>query len=167
MAKYQLTEKAKHDLAELEAEVNHIIQQCTEEEDFDVRTTENKRLYSTAVLLMCMFVKNCMHRFERHQRTRAMAEWFGKDRTTMLHHFKGGNIRLNSEDGFQHMYSMLGSLGIQCATEGWIRSHELRIRFIDRQISILKDRREKLEKKQEKGCKITLDDLSLSHSNLI
>jgi hypothetical protein len=161
MAKYQLTERAKHDLAELEAEVNNIIAQCTETEGFDLRTTESKRLYSTAVQLMCMFVRDFMHRFERHQRTRALAEWFGKDRTTMLHHFKGGNIRLESEEGFRHMYSMLSSLGIQCTTEGWIRSHELRIRFIDRQISILKDRRKKLEKKREKGCKITLDDLSL------
>lgn len=161
MAKYQLTERAKHDLAELEAEVNHVVAQCTETEGFDLRTTDSKRLYSTAVQLMCMFMRDFMHRFERHQRTRAMAEWLGKDRTTILHHFKGGNIRLNSEEGFKHMYSMLNSLGIQCTTEGWIRSHDLRIRFIDRQISILKDRRKKLEEKREKGCKITLDDLSL------
>ena len=148
--KYQLTERAKSDLKELEAEVNHIIKETKEYDEFDVRTSTNKRDYCTAIQLMCVFVERRMHRFERHQRTRALAEWFNKDRTTILHHFKHANARMDADLEFQHMYSMLGSLGIKCATEGWIKSHELRIRFIDRQISILKDRREKLKKKTRK-----------------
>lgn len=161
--KYKLTKNAKIDLAELEEEINHIIKETKGYDDFDMRTTTIKRDHCTAVQLVCVFVELSMHRFEKHQRTRAMAEWFDKDRTTMLHHFKHGRARMEADIEFQHMYSMLGSLGIKCATEGWIKSHELRIRFIDRQISILKDRREKLKKKQEKGFKVSLNDLSLQH----
>tara|TARA_R110001583_G_scaffold2413_18_gene17651 strand:+ start:1476 stop:1964 length:489 start_codon:yes stop_codon:yes gene_type:complete len=160
---YKLTERAKADLAELEQEVNHIVSKCKEIDDFNLRTSENKKDYCTAMQLMCIFVETRMHRFEPHQRTRALAEWFDRDRTTILHHFKHARARLDADLEFQHMWAMLGALGIKCATEGWIRSHELRIRFIDRQISILKDRREKIENKQQKGWIVTTDDLSLQN----
>jgi hypothetical protein len=56
-----------------------------------------------------------------------------------MHDKAQAELKLNKV--FKSLYEMTESVGIKMVTEGWVKSRAMQVQFIDRQINILRERK--------------------------
>ena len=147
-----IDDRTRQDFTELENEINTLLREHYGDYTYNMRDIgENKQRFldQTGHYLFTLWVIDKYHRLDKY-RNRAIGEWFDRDRTTPCHWRDQGNMLMRSNKDFRDLYDNLLLLGTRYATEGYIKSHALKLRFIDRQMQHLSDRREKLLKSMEK-----------------
>lgn len=141
-----IDERTKSDFQELENEINNLLREYYGDMSYDMRDTgDNKQRFldQTGHYLFTLWVIDKYHRLDR-SKMGAIGEWFNRDRSTPNHWRDRGNVQMRSSHDFRELYDTLKYLGTRYATEGYIKAHRLKIRFIERQMDHLSNRREKL-----------------------
>ena len=143
-----IDEKTQTDFTELENEINELLRDHYGDPKYDMRNTgDNKQRYvdQTGQYLFTLWVIDKYHRLDK-SKMGAIGEWFNRDRSTPNHWRDRGNIEMRRNKEFRELYDNLNYLGTKYATEGYIRALGLKIRFIDRQMENLANRRARLLK---------------------
>ena len=143
-----IDEKTRTDFTELENEINDLLRDHYGDPKYDMRNTgDNKQRYvdQTGQYLFTLWVIDKYHRLDK-SKMGAIGEWFNRDRSTPNHWRDRGNIEMRRNKEFRELYDNLNYLGTKYATEGYIRALGLKIRFIDRQMENLANRRARLLK---------------------
>ena len=143
-----IDEKTRTDFTELENEINDLLRDHYGDPKYDMRNTgDNKQRYvdQTGQYLFTLWVIDKYHRLDK-SKMGAIGEWFNRDRSTPNHWRARGNIEMRRNKEFRELYDNLNYLGTKYATEGYIRALGLKIRFIDRQMENLANRRARLLK---------------------
>ena len=143
-----IDEKTQTDFTELENEINDLLRDHYGDPKYDMRNTgDNKQRYvdQTGQYLFTLWVIDKYHRLDK-SKMGAIGEWFNRDRSTPNHWRDRGNIEMRRNKEFRELYDNLNYLGTKYATEGYIRALGLKIRFIDRQMENLANRRARLLK---------------------
>lgn len=147
-----IDERTKSDFQELENEINNLLREYYGDMSYDMRDTgDNKQRFvdQTGHYLFTLWVIDKYHRLDR-SKMGAVGEWFNRDRSTPNHWRDRGNVQMRSSSEFRELYDTLKLLGTRYATEGYLKSYNLKIRFIERQLEHLSNRREQLLKSVDK-----------------
>jgi len=147
-----IDERTKSDFQELENEINNLLREYYGDMTYDMRDTgDNKQRFvdQTGHYLFTLWVIDKYHRLDR-SKMGAVGEWFNRDRSTPNHWRDRGNVQMRSSPEFRELYDTLKLLGTRYATEGYIKSHKLKLRFIERQMDHLSNRRKQLLKSIDK-----------------
>lgn len=143
-----IDERTRSDFQELENEINSLLKDHYGDPNYDMRDTgNNKQRYKdqTGHYLFTLWVIDKYHRLDK-SRMGAIGQWFNRDRSTPNHWRDQGNVEMRRNLEFRELYDNLKYLGTRYATEGYIKSQALKLRFIDRQMEHLSERRERLLK---------------------
>lgn len=154
------------DSAEWGAEFQQVVDEASRlvktyyemDEDWHVMDHLNERNSPTtcAIKLTCTFVDRKIHKYQDARKRVFLAEWFGFDRATSTYHVKSGNKLIDGDKnaisepsiGFLELWPLMEGIGIKLNVEGWLRRRDLQVRFIDRHIEMLQQRRKQIEEKQ-------------------
>jgi len=155
--------------AETIAEVDEVVSEaqvlvanflCIEEFDVKERHDTGKSSLPEALVikLTCGFFWYRVHKYTEIEKRFILTTYFGIVRATLNHHMRdvmsiisGNDTRQNDMvKCFNHVWPLMKDIGIKMNVEGWIKSNEMRVRFIDRQIKMMEDRKKQiLNKKHE------------------
>jgi len=145
-------DRTKSDFQELENEINEMLRDHYGDHTYNMRDIgDNKQRFKdqTGHYLFTLWVIDKYHRLDR-SKMGAIGEWFDRDRSTPNHWRDRGNVEMRRSKDFRELYDNLNYLGTKYATEGYLKSYGLKIRFIERQMEHLSNRREQLLKSVEK-----------------
>jgi hypothetical protein len=145
-------DRTKSDFQELENEINELLRDHYGDHTYNMRDIgDNKQRFKdqTGHYLFTLWVIDKYHRLDR-SKMGAIGEWFDRDRSTPNHWRDRGNVEMRRSKDFRELYDNLNYLGTKYATEGYLKSYGLKIRFIERQMEHLSNRREQLLKSVEK-----------------
>tara|TARA_R100001463_G_scaffold125774_1_gene183285 strand:+ start:2548 stop:2994 length:447 start_codon:yes stop_codon:yes gene_type:complete len=144
-----LTDKAIRDFNDLEKEMNALMSIFLRR-PFEMR---DESLYSKykkiSFMLYILFCNEHMFRYGKKTNT-AIAEYFddyNKIQIKRLHDNAIKELGLNKT--FNTLYENTKNVGIKMVTEGWVKSSAMQVKFINRQINILRDRKKTIEKTVE------------------
>jgi hypothetical protein len=143
-----IDDRTRADFQELEEEINELLRDHYGDRTYNMRDIGgNKQRYKdqTGHYLFTLWVIDKYHRLER-SKMGAIGEWFDRDRSTPNSWRDRGNVEMRRSRDFRDLYDNLNYLGTKYATEGYLKAHGLKIRFIDRQMERLSARRNKLLK---------------------
>lgn len=147
-----IDDHTRQDFTELEQEINTLLRDHYGDENYNMRDTgDNKQRFldQTGHYLFTLWVIDKYHRLDRHKMG-AIGQWFDRDRSTPNAWRDRGNVQMRSNKDFRMLYDNLQYLGTKYATEGYLKSHALKLRFIERQMEHLSSRRDKLLKESSK-----------------
>lgn len=142
-----IDDKTKADFQELENEINALLTDYYGQPHNMRDIGENKHRFKdqTGQYLFTLWVIDKYHRLGK-SRYGAIGQWFNRDRTTPHHWRDNGNTQMRKSSDFRDLYDNLKYLGTRYNTEGYLKAHGLKIRFIERQMEHLSARREQLLK---------------------
>ena len=125
-------------------------------EDWDVMDNLNSRAQEVtcAVKLTCAFVDRKLHKYQDPRKKLFLAEFFKIDRATAGYHMRSTDSMIRWKKvpitepgiGFMKLWPMMEDIAIKLNVEGWIKSKEMQIRFIDRHIDMLNKRKNQIQK---------------------
>jgi len=141
-------DRTKSDFQELENEINDLLRDHYGDHTYNMRDLgDNKQRFKdqTGHYLFTLWVIDKYHRLDR-SKMGAIGEWFDRDRSTPNHWRDRGNVEMRKSKDFRELYDNLNYLGTKYATEGYLKAYGLKIRFIERQMEHLSNRREQLLK---------------------
>jgi hypothetical protein len=146
--------RTEADFQELEREINAMLTDFYGEPHNMRDTGDNKQRYKdqTGHYLFTLWIVDKYHRLER-SKMGAIGQWFNRDRSTPNHWRDQGNVLMRKSTDFRQLYDNLKYLGTRYNTEGYLKSRDLRIRFIDRQLEHLSARRDELLKSSKRLAK--------------
>ena len=147
-----IDERTKSDFQELENEINDLLRDHYGDQTYNMRDIgDNKQRFKdqTGHYLFTLWVIDKYHRLDR-SKMGAIGEWFDRDRSTPNHWRDRGNVEMRRSKDFRELYDNLNYLGTKYATEGYLKAYGLKIRFIERQMEHLSNRREQLLKSVDK-----------------
>ncbi|QDP56034.1 MAG: hypothetical protein Unbinned4409contig1001_53 [Prokaryotic dsDNA virus sp.] len=143
-----IDERTQSDFQELENEINTLLADHYDDAKYNMRDIgDNKERYKdqTGQYLFTLWVIDKYHRLDR-SKMGAIGEWFNRDRSTPNHWRDKANVEMRRNKEFRDLYDNLTYLGTKYATEGYLKAHGIKIRFIERQMERLSARRDKLLK---------------------
>ena len=145
-----IDERTKSDFQELEHEINLLLTDYYGSPHNMRDIGDNKQRFKdqTGHYLFTLWVIDKYHRLGQ-SKMGAIGEWFNRDRTTPHHWRDNGNLQMRRSKEFRDLYDNLQYLGTRYNTEGYLKAHGLKIRFIERQMARLSARRDKLLKSQK------------------
>ena len=143
-----LTPRALSDFKDLEKEVEALMTEATGERFYMFGKLD--REHKTALELFCLFTHKHMHRYELRAKNQALSDYLGVEKSEIRQAVASGTGALVTDNGFASLYNMLSESGIRMNTEGWLRSKELKLNFINRQIELLLGRKQEILEKQPK-----------------
>jgi hypothetical protein len=149
--------RTQNDFQELENEINAMLTDFYGMPHNMRDVGDNKQRYKdqTGQYLFTLWVIDKYHRLGK-SKMGAIGEWFNRDRTTPNHWRDNGNIKMRKSEDFRGLYDNLKYLGTRYNTEGYLKAHGLKIRFIERQMEHLSTRREQLLKSYNELSKSNL-----------
>lgn len=89
--------------------------------------------------LFLRFAYRKMHNVQNHHLQ--VARFFGVSSETCLSLLRASDSKYNSDSEYKSMYDLIDLSGMKMNVEGKIKSAATQIRFIDKQIEVLKERR--------------------------
>tara|TARA_R100000234_G_C4949854_1_gene156842 strand:+ start:370 stop:822 length:453 start_codon:yes stop_codon:yes gene_type:complete len=141
MKKTILTDKAIKDFQDLEKEINALMSIFLKR-PFQMREESIHSKYKKmSYMVYILFCNEHMHRYDSQTNT-AISQYFNdytKWQIKSMHDKAQAELKLNKV--FKSLYEMTESVGIKMVTEGWVRSRAMQVQFIDRQINILRERK--------------------------
>lgn len=152
----KMPQAAREEFEEITTEANYLVGEFFELDDFDVfdrdKTGKSSIPEALVIKLVSAFVWFKLHKYTEIEKRQYLGEWFGLVRATINHHLRDveslirGDERRSNDISrcFRKTWPDMQELGIRLNVEGWIRSSEMRIRFIDRQIDKMQKRREEI-----------------------
>ena len=162
MAEYKptwLKEVSAETIAEVDevvAEAEVLVAEFLGIERFDVKdrhdTGKSSLPEALVIKLTCGFFWYRVHKYTEIEKRFILTTYFGIVRATLNHHMRdvvsiisGNDTRQNDMvKCFNHVWPLMKDIGIKMNVEGWIKSKEMRVRFIDRQIKMMEDRKKEI-----------------------
>lgn len=152
----KMPEVTRNELKEITDEASFLVGEFFELDGFHIfdrkETTKASVPEALVIKLVCAFVWFKLHKYTDIEKRQYLGEWFGLVRATINHHLRevermitGQETRTNDVTKcFKRTWPDMKDLGIKLNVEGWIRSSEMRIRFIDRQIDMMQKRKDEI-----------------------
>tara|TARA_R110002050_G_C8910601_1_gene510749 strand:+ start:1434 stop:1886 length:453 start_codon:yes stop_codon:yes gene_type:complete len=149
MNKTILTNRSIKDFKDLEKEINALMTIFLKR-PFEMR---EESLYSkykkTSFMLFIQFCNENMFRYGS-KTNRAISEYFNDYTLLQIRDMhKGVEREIKVNKTFKSLYELTENVGIKMVTERWVRSKDMQVQFIDRQINILRERKKTIEKTVE------------------
>ncbi len=162
MAEYKptwLKEVSAETIAEVDevvAEAEVLVAEFLGIERFDVKdrhdTGKSSLPEALVIKLTCGFFWYRVHKYTEIEKRFILTTYFGIVRATLNHHMRdvmsiisGNDTRQNDMvKCFNYVWPLMKDIGIKMNVEGWIKSNEMRVRFIDRQIKMMEDRKKEI-----------------------
>lgn len=152
----EISEETIAEIDEVVAEAQTLVAEYLQIDEFDVRERHDTGKASLpealVIKLTCGFFWYRVHKYTDIEKRYILTHYFGIVRATLSHHMRdvvaiiSGNDTRKSDmvKCFNHVWPLMKDIGIKMNVEGWIRSKEMRIRFIDRQIDMMEKRKEEI-----------------------
>ena len=141
MKKTILTDKAIQDFSDLEKAVNALMSIFLKR-PFEMREESQYSKYKKmSYMVYILFCNEHMFRYGSKTNT-AISEYFNdytKWQIKGMYDKAKAELQLNKV--FKSLYEMTETVGIKMVTEGWVKSRAMQVQFIDRQINILRERK--------------------------
>jgi|11_taG_2_1085331.scaffolds.fasta_scaffold02416_8 hypothetical protein len=150
MKKTILTNRSIKDFKDLEKEINALMTIFLNR-PFEMRQESLHSKYKkTSFMLFIQFCNEHMFRYGS-KTNGAISEYFQDEYTINqirgIHKSIEREIKVNKT--FKSLYELTENVGIKMVTERWVRSKEMQVQFIDRQINVLRERKKTIEKTVE------------------
>lgn len=135
MQNSSINERALSDLKDIESEVNALMTIFLKRE-FNMREESvNSRYKKTAYMLYILFCNKHMFRYGPNKMNGVIKKYFNdysQAQICKMHNTAKEAVFFDKV--FKKLFETLESMAIKMTTEGWVKSREMQVQYIDRQI---------------------------------
>tara|TARA_R100000030_G_scaffold86302_1_gene69713 strand:+ start:62 stop:586 length:525 start_codon:yes stop_codon:yes gene_type:complete len=162
----KVSDETKAEMDEIVAEAEELVAEYLCIDKFSVHdrhdTGKSSLPEALVIKLTCGFLWYRVHKYTDIEKRFILTNYFGIVRATLNHHMRDVVSILSGTDTrqgdmtrcFKHTWDLMKDIGIKMNVEGWIKSKEMRIRFIDRQIDMMEKRKKQILNKEHETAQV-------------